>query len=64
MGLYVTPRESGHKKLTIRLVAPAPDGGDLEIETYSRDIEVNVNLGYVVAVATKEWAAPLGLSIP
>ncbi|SFT97193.1 hypothetical protein [Arthrobacter sp. ov118] len=64
-GWYITPRETGRKILKIRLVAPAPNGGsDLEIETYSREIDVNVGLAYLVGVVAKDWAAPLGLTIP
>ena len=63
-GWYITPRETGRKTLTVSLVAPAPNGGDLEIETYSREIEVNVGFAYLVGVVAKEWAAPLGLTIP
>ena len=63
-GWYVTPREIGRKTLTITLVAPAPNGGDLEIETYSREIDVNVGFAYLVGVAARDWAAPLGLTIP
>ena len=64
-GWYITPRETGRKILKIRLVAPAPNGGsDLEIETYSREIDVNVGLAYLVGVLAKDWAAPLGLTIP
>lgn len=63
-GWYITPRETGRKTLTVSLVAPAPDGGDLEIETYTREIDVNVGFAYLVGVVAKEWAAPLGLTIP
>jgi hypothetical protein len=63
-GWYVTPRETGRKILRISLVAPAPNGGDLEIETYSREIDVNVGFAYFVGVVAREWAAPLGVTIP
>lgn len=60
----ITPREAGEKEMTLRLLAPGPEGSSIMVETYRETIDVQVRLGYVVGNAVKEWAGPLGLSIP
>ncbi|MET3934820.1 hypothetical protein ABIE00_002866 [Arthrobacter sp. OAP107] len=63
-GWFITPRESGRRTLTLHLIAPLPRGGEYEVETYRKDIEVNVGVLYVVGVAVREWAVPLGITLP
>ena len=60
----ITPREAGEKEVTLRLLAPGPEGSNIMVETYRETIDVQVRLGYVVGNAVKEWAGPLGLSVP
>lgn len=60
----ITPREAGEKEMTLRLLAPGPEGSNIMVETYRETIDVQVRLGYVVGNAVKEWAGPLGLSVP
>jgi hypothetical protein len=63
-GWLITPKESGRKTLTLRLFATNQDGPDLSLETFREDIDVEVALGYLLNSIVKDWAQPLGLTIP
>ena len=61
---WITPRESGRKTLTLQLFATAQNGPDLSLETFREDIQVEIELGYVLNALVKDWAEPLGVTIP
>lgn len=64
-GWYITPNKPGTQTLTLRLIAPIPNvDGEFEVETYTRNINVNVSILKVVSDVTKDWAAPLGITVP
>jgi hypothetical protein len=63
-GWLITPKEAGRKTLTLRLFATNQDGPDLSLETFREDIDVEVALGYLLNSIVKDWAQPLGLTIP
>lgn len=61
---WITPEESGRKTMTLQLFATAQDGPDLSLETFREDIHVEIELGYVLNALVKDWAQPLGVTIP
>ncbi|WLQ04994.1 hypothetical protein [Arthrobacter oryzae] len=61
---WITPKESGRKTMTLQLFATAEEGPDLSLETFREDIQVEIELGYVLNALVKDWAQPLGLTIP
>lgn len=61
---WITPKESGRKTLTLQLFATAEDGPDLSLETFREDIQVEIELGYMLNALVKDWAEPLGVTIP
>jgi hypothetical protein len=61
---WITPTESGRKTMTLQLFATAEDGPDLSLETFREDIQVEIELGYVLNALVKDWAEPLGVTIP
>jgi hypothetical protein len=61
---WITPREAGRKTLTLQLFATAEDGPDLSLETFREVIQVEIELGYVLNAIVKDWAQPLGVTIP
>jgi hypothetical protein len=61
---WITPKEPGRKTMTLQLFATAEDGPDLSLETFREDIQVEIELGYVLSALVKEWAQPLGVTIP
>jgi len=61
---WITPKESGRKTMTLQLFATAEDGPDLSLETFREDIQVEIELGYVLNALVKDWAQPLGVTIP
>jgi len=61
---WITPRDWGRKTMTLQLFATAEDGPDLSLETFREDIQVEIELGYVLNAVVKDWAQPLGLTIP
>lgn len=61
---YITARETGQQSLILRLYAIGPEDEDITLETFERTIEVEVDAGTAVAGFLKEWAIPLGLTIP
>ncbi|MDR6689002.1 hypothetical protein J2Y41_004602 [Arthrobacter sp. 1088] len=64
-GWYITPNKPGKQTLSLRLIAPIPDvDGEFEVETYKRDIDVSVGILQVVGDVTRDWAAPLGITVP
>lgn len=60
----ITARESGTQVLTLRLLAPGPDGSSITFETFTEEIEVQVGVGYMLSNVVKDWASPLGVTIP
>lgn len=63
-GWLITPKEAGRKTLTLRLFPTNQNGPDLSLETFREDIDVEVALGYLLNSIVKDWAQPLGLTIP
>ena len=61
---WITPKESGRKTMTLQLFATAEDGPDLSLETFRENIQVEIELGYVLTALVKDWAQPLGVTIP
>ena len=61
---WITPKESGRKTMTLQLFATAEDGPDLSLETFRENIQVEIELGYVLNALVKDWAQPLGVTIP
>ncbi|KIS28615.1 hypothetical protein TV39_04280 [Arthrobacter sp. SPG23] len=61
---WVTPKDPGRKTMTLQLFATAEDGPDLSLETFREDIQVEIELVYVLNALVKDWAQPLGLTIP
>ncbi|MBT2596149.1 hypothetical protein [Arthrobacter sp. ISL-72] len=61
---WITPRDWGRKTMTLQLFATAEDGPDLSLETFREDIQVEIELGYLLNAVVKDWAQPLGLTIP
>ncbi|MET4587198.1 hypothetical protein ACVLB3_003430 [Pseudarthrobacter sp. PvP022] len=61
---WITPRDAGRKTMTLQLFATAEDGPDLSLETFREDIQVDIELGYVLNALVKDWAQPLGVTIP
>lgn len=61
---WITPKESGRKTMTLQLFATAEDGPDLSLETFRENIQVDIELGYVLNALVKDWAQPLGVTIP
>ena len=60
----VTAREPGTKYITLRLFAPGPDNADVNLETFREQIEVEVGSMYVVRAFIKDYAVPLGVTVP
>lgn len=61
---WITPKESGRKTMTLQLFAQTADGPDLSLETFREDIQVEIELGYVLNALVRDWAQPLGVTIP
>jgi hypothetical protein len=61
---WITPKEAGRKTLTLQLFATAENGPDLSLETFREDIQVEIEIGYVLTAIVKDWAQPLGVTIP
>ncbi|WP_156810613.1 hypothetical protein [Arthrobacter sp. FB24] len=61
---WITPLDAGRKTLTLQLFATAEDGPDLSLETFREEIQVDIELGYVLNALVKDWAQPLGVTIP
>jgi acylphosphatase len=61
---WITPKDPGRKTMTLQLFATAEDGPDLSLETFREDIQVEIELGYVLSSLVKDWAQPLGVTIP
>lgn len=61
---WITPKEPGRKTMTLQLFATADDGPDLSLETFREDIHVEIELGYMLNALVKDWAQPLGVTIP
>ncbi|QCO97206.1 hypothetical protein FCN77_05055 [Arthrobacter sp. 24S4-2] len=61
---WITPREAGRKTLTLHLFATAENGPDLSLETFREDIQVEIEIGYVLNAIVRDWAQPLGVTIP
>lgn len=61
---WITPKDPGRKTMTLQLFATAEEGPDLSLETFREDIQVEIELGYVLNALVKDWAQPLGVTIP
>lgn len=61
---WITPKDAGRKTLTLQLFATTEDGPDLSLETFREEIDVEIELGYMLNAIVNDWAEPLGLTVP
>ncbi|EMY34401.1 hypothetical protein D477_009890 [Arthrobacter crystallopoietes BAB-32] len=60
----ITPLEAGTKQMVLTIYTLGKSGGKIEAATLQETIEVKVGIGYVLGTTVKEWADPLGITIP
>lgn len=60
----ITPREAGNKQIVLTLWTEGPQDADVLVVAYQEVIQVEVGFGYVLGSFVRDWAAPLGLTVP